>query len=76
MSVEQAKAFIDRMKSDPAFRERVIAIPDVKTRIAFINDEGFKCTGDELNEIQSQFESKGNVAGLCSPLCHPDHCWC
>jgi predicted ribosomally synthesized peptide with nif11-like leader len=76
MSMEKAKAFIDKMKSDPAFRERVVAIPDVKARIAFINKEGFECTGDELNELQTQFKSEAGVKGLCASLCHPDHCWC
>ena len=50
MSVEQAKAFIERMKTDEAFREKVLAIEDAAGRIACIQGEGFDCTAEEINE--------------------------
>ena len=53
MSVEQAKAFIERMKTDEAFREKVMAIEDKEARIACIQAEGFECTEEEINSVGS-----------------------
>ena len=50
MSVEQAKAFIERMKADDAFREKVMSIEDAAGRIACIRGEGFECTAEEIND--------------------------
>ena len=50
MSVEQAKAFIERMKTDDAFREKVMAIEDAAGRIACIQNEGYACTEQEIND--------------------------
>ena len=41
MSVEQAKAFIEKMNTDEAFRARVLAVEDVAARVELINAEGF-----------------------------------
>ncbi|MEI7824284.1 MAG: Nif11-like leader peptide family natural product precursor [Chlorobiaceae bacterium] len=56
MSVEQAKVFIEKMKSDAAFRNRVYAIEDVAGRLAFINNEGFACTAEEIQEVKASLE--------------------
>ena len=61
MSVEQAKAFIVRMKTDEAFREKVMAIEDAAGRIACIRGEGFECTEEEINEAGS---AGAHLAGL------------
>ena len=62
MSVEQAKAFIERMKSDEAFREKVLAIEDAAGRLACIRGEGFECSLEEINEMDESFT--GVEAGL------------
>ena len=51
MSAEQAKAFIEKMKTDEAFREKVMSIEDAAGRIACIQSEGFECTEEEINEV-------------------------
>ncbi len=43
MSLDQAKALIEKMKSDVAFSERVLAIEDVAERLNLIKSEGFDC---------------------------------
>jgi predicted ribosomally synthesized peptide with nif11-like leader len=48
MSLEQAKALIDKMKSDALFRERVLAIEGVEPRMELINKEGFDCKLDDI----------------------------
>ena len=62
MSMEQAKAFIERMKTDEAFREKVLAIEDLAERIACIRGEGFECTEEEINEVATD-GSSGNLTG-------------
>ncbi|MEI6692200.1 MAG: Nif11-like leader peptide family natural product precursor [Chlorobium sp.] len=51
MSLEQAKLFVDKLKSDTAFRERVTAIEHGPARLAFIRSEGFQCTETEIKEV-------------------------
>ena len=61
MSVEQANAFIEKMKTDEAFREKVMSIEDAAGRIACIQSEGFDCTEQEIND-EAQ-EGAAHVAG-------------
>ncbi|KAA6232580.1 Nif11-like leader peptide family natural product precursor [Chlorobium phaeovibrioides] len=53
MSVEQAKAFIEKMKTDEAFREKIMAIVTPEERLKAIGAAGFECTGEEINEAGS-----------------------
>ena len=41
MSLDQARAFIEKMKSDGAFRDRIMAIEAVDARLAAARDAGF-----------------------------------
>jgi predicted ribosomally synthesized peptide with nif11-like leader len=52
MSLEQAKAFAEKMKSDKAFRDRIMAVKDVKERIARIKTEGFDCSETDLSHLK------------------------
>ena len=78
MSVEQAKAFIERMKADEAFREKVMAIEDAAGRLACIQGEGFECTAEEINEAAAEGsgfnEAVGGVA-LRNASGHNSNCW-
>ncbi len=51
MSMEQAKAFIEKMKTDEAFTARVLAVRNVAMRMDLINAEGFDFTGAELRAV-------------------------
>ncbi len=51
MSLEMAKAAIDRMKSDEEFRQNIIAIDGVELRMKAINTAGFDCTEGEIQQI-------------------------
>ncbi|NTU68896.1 MAG: Nif11-like leader peptide family natural product precursor [Chlorobiaceae bacterium] len=50
MSVEQAKAFIEKMKTDEAFREKIMAIETPEERLKAIKEAGYDCSADEVNE--------------------------
>ena len=69
MSVEQAKAFIERMKTDEAFREKIMAIETPEERLKAIGAAGFEFTGEEINEARGSADIAG---GYCSHLCACD----
>ena len=54
MSLDQARAFIEKMKSDEAFRNRIMAIEDVNARLAAASSAGFIFTEKEFVEVQSE----------------------
>ncbi len=56
MSVEQATACVERVKTDEAFRTRVMAAEDVAARMELINAEGFDCSADEIGSLQELAE--------------------
>jgi len=58
VSIEQAKAFFEKMKTDEAFHNRVIAIEDAKARVAFINNEGFTCTLFEIKDVSGELSDE------------------
>ncbi|TCD47034.1 Nif11-like leader peptide family natural product precursor [Chlorobium sp. N1] len=62
MSREQAKAFIERMKTDDAFHRKIMAIEDPEERIACIRSEGFSCTADEINDVAQ--DGSGNPGSV------------
>jgi len=59
MSVEQAKAFIEKMKTDEAFREKIMAIETPEERLKAIGAAGFECTGEEINEAGADLGQAG-----------------
>ena len=63
MSMEQAKAFIERMKTDDAFREKIVAIETLEGRLTAIKDAGFNCTAKEINEAGDDFGDFGECSG-------------
>ena len=70
MSVEQAKAFIERLKTDEAFREKVMAIEDAAGRIACIRGEGFECTEEEINEVATEGSGTFSAGSCWTVTCH------
>ncbi len=63
MSVEQAKAFIERMKTDEAFREKIMAIETPEERLKAIAAAGFECTGEAIKEVGEDVSDVS--AGVC-----------
>ena len=49
MENKQVKALIERMRSDAAFRKRVLAVEDLDARMELIEQEGFDC---KLGDVQ------------------------
>jgi len=64
MSQQAAKAFLEKMKTDQAFADQVMAIDEMAERLRFINAEGFDCTMEELSrEMELTEQELEAVAG-------------
>jgi predicted ribosomally synthesized peptide with nif11-like leader len=60
MSQQQAIFFLDKMLKDDDFREAVIRIEDVETKMEYIHRQGFSFTVEELgNASNSMSEEYG-----------------
>ena len=83
MSVDQSKAFVEKMKSDKAFRARVMAEEDVEARLALITAEGFDCSAAEIGALEELGDAEldgvagGGWGGGCDdrePIHYSDVC--
>ncbi|MGE5396073.1 MAG: Nif11-like leader peptide family natural product precursor [Chitinophagales bacterium] len=76
MSIESAQAFIERMKTDETFSQKVASCQDAKERRAFLEKAGFNYTDSELKEAcQELSDSDLNaVSGGVNPFCYADCC--
>lgn len=54
MSMESAKAFVERMKTDREFVKKVGSIEDKEARKKFVVEEGYSFTKEEIDEISSE----------------------
>jgi predicted ribosomally synthesized peptide with nif11-like leader len=71
MSIESAKSFIERMKTDEAFAKKVTACKDAEERSAFVQEEGFDFTASELREagtVLSDDDLEGVAGGRTCTL--------
>jgi predicted ribosomally synthesized peptide with nif11-like leader len=48
MSIESAKSFIDRMKTDEEFARKVTACKNTESRMAFVKEAGFTFTAEDI----------------------------
>jgi predicted ribosomally synthesized peptide with nif11-like leader len=74
MSVEHARLFIEKMKSDEAFAKRVMAIEDVAERLACIQSEGFACNEAEIKEVSSELSDEELDGAAGGEWCFLDFC--
>ncbi len=56
MSIESAKAFLERMKTDEDFRKEVGEIATAEERMAFVTAAGFDFTKEELKNVQEKMQ--------------------
>ena len=67
MSQESAKAFVDKMNKDGAFRMRVLSERTVEDRMKLIRASGFDCTASEIGLAASEI-SDDDAAGASGGL--------
>jgi predicted ribosomally synthesized peptide with nif11-like leader len=59
--MEKVKALIETMKTDTAFRDRVLAIEDVDARMEYLKGTGYDCkAGDVQLYLQNYVGKEGN----------------
>lgn len=65
MSIESAKAFLERVKNDEDFRKELEEQASAEERINFVKAHGFDFTKDEINSLNDQLsdEELDGVAG-------------
>ncbi len=56
MSIESAKAFMERVVNDEDFRKEVGEIATAEERIAFVTAAGFDFTKEELENVQEKMQ--------------------
>jgi predicted ribosomally synthesized peptide with nif11-like leader len=54
MSLEQAKKFIKRMKTEEAFRSNIMAVEDVADRQKLAKAEGYEFTEEEIKSVSAE----------------------
>ncbi len=54
MSIESARAFLERIRKDENFRSRVGEKETAEQRMEFVRSEGFDFAKEELDEVQSE----------------------
>ena len=76
MSLEEARRLIERLSTDEAFREKILAAPDVAERLDLAVAEGYNVTEEEMASASAELgdaELNGVTAGSwgdpCPTLC-------
>jgi predicted ribosomally synthesized peptide with nif11-like leader len=54
MSIESARAFVERMKTDGEFRRRVAEAESPEVRVRILKYEGFDFTEEELDSLKEE----------------------
>ena len=65
MSIESARAYIDRLRIDKDFANKVASFKDSGLRLAFAKDEGFDFSAEDIRLVIGELgeESLNDVVG-------------
>lgn len=65
MSLDQARAFIDKVKSDKAFHDQIMSMEGPDQRLEHVHKVGFDCTAEEIKQVSEELseEDLDQVAG-------------
>ncbi len=58
MSIESARAFLEKIRKDADFRKEVGEIATSEERLEFVKAKGFDFTREELDEVQAELGDK------------------
>lgn len=72
MSVEQAKAFIERMKTDATFRDRINSIDETAAKLHQITAEGYDCSQEDIYLITSELSDIA-VGFISGGVCYENY---
>lgn len=54
MSIQSAKAFLEKMKTDQAFSKKVAESKNEEDRMKFVKEAGFDFTSAEINSLRGE----------------------
>jgi len=56
MSVESAKAFVERIKTDPEFKKRVVECEGAEARVALLESEGHEFAAEDFVNSEGEID--------------------
>jgi predicted ribosomally synthesized peptide with nif11-like leader len=73
MSMESAKAFVERMKTDEDFRKKVTELKNADERMRYVKKAGFDFTKEDIELARAEL-SDDEVGGVVGGVngCNPD----
>ncbi len=71
MSIESAKAYLERIKSDPDFASKVASLGSPEEKAALIKAEGFDLTGEEVGQLLKEL-SDGELGQISAGAIYVD----
>ncbi len=81
MTIESAKAFVERMKSDEDFRKEVGEKSSSEDRMKFVKDNGFDFSKEEIEQVKSEMSDEeldgmatGGIEGEPVDVDPPNQC--
>ncbi|MGV8161699.1 MAG: Nif11-like leader peptide family natural product precursor [Candidatus Nanoarchaeia archaeon] len=75
MSIESAKAYIQRMKTDEEFRNRILNCKDKEERMLLVREEGFEFSRKEIAQVSNLLNGdilQQIAGGRAYPACTAD----
>ncbi len=72
MSIESAKAFLERIKTDEDFRKSVGEIATLEERMEFSKGAGFDFTKEEITTLKDEL-SEGDLDAVAGGSCSVMH---
>ncbi|MEL1134039.1 Nif11-like leader peptide family natural product precursor [Desulfitobacterium sp. THU1] len=73
MSIESAKAFMEKMKTDQDFAKKVMAAKDAEERRVLVKEEGFDFSAEELKDLGDEM-SDSELDAVAGGGCLLDSC--
>ena len=64
MSLEQLKAFLEKVKGDPSLQDKLKAAKSPEDVVGIAKEHGFEFTADKITEL-SEEEVEGVAGGTC-----------
>ncbi len=73
MSLESAKKFVEKLQNEDDFAKSFFACTDLEDRKAFIKDNGFEFTKEEIDEARGNIDV--SAGSCCGVTCESEvHC--
>jgi predicted ribosomally synthesized peptide with nif11-like leader len=78
MSLQAARNYVGRMRTDVKFKSNVLALKDPKARMSFVNAEGFDFSHSECDQVKNEMSDEEldmvSAIGLCCYRCEREEC--